>query len=417
MASIADQMMERRAALLKKAEEIATKGVVEGREMSVEEQTAFDQMIGEAETLHKRATALHEGDQQSRALEESFRSVTGRKPEDRANEGNGGAFGKWAREARVGDVFDLNPTPGESRSVREMFEKRSGKAEQRAMSASGGVAADSVYNQLWQYVLSYGQIMQAGVDVINTTDGNALPLPVATAHASTGTPTVVAANAALTSSDATITTVNLAVSKYGYLTLVPTELVQDTNFDLEGYLSQAAGRELARTVSAIAASAAISGFTTVGVTGPTGVTGGLGTQATAGQGTDNLFSLYHSVLPEYRANAAWVMADPTIGAIRNLKSTTGGPVWQPAVTAGDPDLIAGKPVYFAPQIPTTAINAKSIYFGEWAALKVRVAGGVRFERSSDFAFGNDQVAFRAVVRCGAVTVDPNAVKCFQGAAT
>ena len=54
-------------------------------------------------------------------------------------------------------------------------------------------------------------------------------------------------------------------------------------------------------------------------------------------------------------------------------------------------------------------------FGD--ALKVRVAGGVRFERSDQYAFGNDQVAFRAVVRCGAVTVDPNAVKFFQNSAT
>ena len=166
-----------------------------------------------------------------------------------------------------------------------------------------------------------------------------------------------------------------------------------------------------------AAAAAIAGFTSSGIVGPVGTTVSLGTQATAGQGTDLLFGLFHSVLPEYRTGAAWLMADPSIGIVRNLKSTTGGPVWQPAVTAGDPDLIVGKPVYFAPQLPTMAANAKSIYFGEWNALKVRVAGGVRFERSDQYAFGNDQVAFRAVVRCGAVTVDPNAVKFFQNSAT
>jgi predicted Zn-dependent protease len=48
-----------------------------------------------------------------------------------------------------------------------------------------------------------------------------------------------------------------------------------------------------------------------------------------------------------------------------------------------------------------------------SALKVRIAGGIRFERSNEYAFGNDQVAFRALVRTGAVTVDPNAVKFFR----
>jgi HK97 family phage major capsid protein len=291
------------------------------------------------------------------------------------------------------------------------------------MSASGGVAADGVYGQLWQYAVAGSQLLQAGVDIINTTDGNTLPLPVATVHATTGTsnaalPVAISANSSITANDATITTVNLSVSKYGYLTLVPSELVQDSAFDLEGYISQAAGRELARTIAYIAATAAISGFTTAGVTGPTGTSTTLGNQATAGQGSDLIYQLYHSVLPEYRANAAFVMADPSAAQVRMLKSTTSGAgVWQPALSAGDPDLLVGKPVYISPQLPSMAANAKPIYFGEWSALKVRIAGGIRFERSSEYAFGNDQVAFRALVRCGAVTVDPNAVKFLANSAT
>jgi HK97 family phage major capsid protein len=229
---------------------------------------------------------------------------------------------------------------------------------------------------------------------------------------------VVSANSALTLNDATLTTVNLSVSKYGYVTLVPTELVQDSQFDLEGYIAQAAGRELARTIAVIGANAVIAGFTTAGVTGPVGTTVSLGNQATAGQGSDLLFQLYHSVLPEYRTNAGWLMADPTAALIRQLKaSTTGISVWQPALTAGDPDMLVGKPVYVVPQLPSMAANAKPIYFGELSALKIRIAGGIRFERSEQFAFGNDQVAYRAVVRCGAVTVDPNAVKYFANSAT
>lgn len=419
MASIADQLMERRAALITQAQEIAQLGVTEGRDLSVEEQSKFDGMIAEAGQLQLRAQAIADGEKRGKELEESFRSVTGRKPNEERQSGDS-AFGKWAREARVGDVFEVERVAG---SERRAIQTRG--AETRAMSATGGVAQDGVYGQLWQYAVAGSQLLQSGVDIINTTDGNTLPLPVATVHATTGasgtnsaTPATISANGAITTNDATVTTVNLSVSKYGYLTLVPSELVQDTNFDLEGYISQAAGRELARTLSFIGTTALIAGFTTAGVTGPSGTSTSLGAQATAGQGTDLLVNLFHSVLPEYRTNASWVMADSSFAAIRNLKGApNGSSIWQPALTAGDPDTILGKPAYVVPQLPAMAANAKSIYFGEMSALKVRIAGGLRFERSNEYAFGNDQVAFRTLVRTGAVTVDPNAVKYFANSAT
>jgi HK97 family phage major capsid protein len=414
--SIADQLMERRAALINQAQEIAQRGVTEGRELTVEEQTAFDQQVAEAGTLLERAKAIHDGEQRAHDLENSFRNVTGRDPEQRGAEKGDGAFGKWAREARVGDLFDIQPVPGaEQRAVESRG--KNGKTEQRAMSATGGVAADGVYGQLWEYAVAMSQILQAGPQVINTSDGNTLPFPVATAHATTGNSTV-AANAALTSSDATITTVNSTVAKYAYLTLVPTELVQDVTFDLEGYIARAAGRDLGRQVGKVASAAAVAGFTTAGSTGPTGTSTTLGTQSTAGQGSDLLVDLFHSVLPEYRnMGSAWLMADPAAAIVRKLKASTGDPVWQPSLTVGDPDLILGKPVYIDPNLPTPAASVKSIYFGDWAALMVRIAGGIRFERSNEYGFGNDQVAFRAIVRTGAVTLDPNAVKYFVHSAT
>ena len=410
--SIADQLMQRRATLITQAQEVAQRGVSEGRDLSVEEQTSFDQMIAEAGKLHERAKAIHEGEQRAHDLENSFRNVTGREPEDRGDVGES-AFGKWMREARVGDGFDIAPIRGaEARAI----QNRGRGVEHRDMSASGGVAANGVYSQLWEYAVSSMQLLQAGVEIINTTDGNSLPMPVATVHAATDNSTL-AAHAPLVESDSTITTVNLTVAKYGFLTDVPQELVQDANFDLEGYIARNAGRQLGRRVTQVAATAAIAGFTTAGSTGPTGTTTTLGTQSTVGQGSDLLVDLFHSVLPDYRPGAAWVMGDPTAAIVRKLKASTGEPVWQSALTAGDPDLILGKPVYIDANIASPAANAKSIFFGDWSALKVRIAGGLRFERSNEFHFGNDQVAFRAIVRTGAAALDPNAVKYFAHSAT
>jgi HK97 family phage major capsid protein len=368
-------------------------------------------MIAEAGQLAERASAIAEGEKRGNELAESFRSATGHEARGGEKRPSSG-LGEWARSARVGDGFDLAPVAGAER--RALLGVRG--TESRALSATGGVGTDGVYGQLWEYAIASSQLLQAGVDIINTTDGNSLPFPRATVH-STTSDTPVAASGTLGTSDATIDTVALTVSKYAYITLVPSELVQDVTFDLEGYLAKSAGRELGRRVAKIASAAQVSGFTTAGSTGPTGTATSLGNQSTVGQGSDLLIDLFHSVLPEYRTDAAWTMADPTAAVVRKLKTSTGDPVWQPALTAGDPDMVLGKPVYIDPFLPSPAASAKSVYFGEYSALKVRIAGGLRFERSADYAFGNDQIAYRAIVRAGAAAIDPNAVKYFVHSAT
>lgn len=391
--SLADQLMANRATLFAKAQHIAQAGVLENRALTAAENATFDGLMVKAGRLLERAKAAHESEQNAHDIDASFRSAGDRQE---------GAFGVWARSARLGDGYTVSLPNG--RQLDQIL-----KGESRDMAAAGGVGPNSVSTQLWEYALHVGQILQSGVEVFATTHGNNLPFPVASDHAETSD-TPVAANAALTLDEATIGTVNSTTEKYGFISYVPTELVQDATFDLEGYIARSAGRELGRRVSKVAAAGVVASFTTAGVTAPAGVLTDLGNQTTVGQGTDLIYKLFHSVLPEYRTNAAWIMADPTAAIVRSLKGSNGQSVWQPALTAGDPDLLVGKPVFIVPQIASPAANAKSMFFGDLSALKVRIAGGLRFERSDEFKFGNDQISFRGVVRCGAVGIDPNAVK-------
>jgi HK97 family phage major capsid protein len=310
------------------------------------------------------------------------------------------ALGDWARRSLPGDHFVDDPLLAAA------------DLELRAMSASGGVGADSVYGQVWSSAVATSQLLQAGVDRLDTQDGNTLPIPVASTPAATSD-TATAANAALATSDATMTTVNSTVSKFDYLTLVPGELEQDAMFDLGAYLAAAAGRELGRRIVKQANIAYIAGFNVIGVTGPVGTTTSLGTQSTAGMGSDLLGSLYRSVLPDYRSTASWVMNDTTATIIENLKSSNGEAVFPP----NEPLTIQGRPVYIDNFLPSPAASAITIYFGDWAALKIRVAGGVRFEKSTSYGFASDQVAYRVIVRTGAIVADTAAVKSFKHSAT
>jgi HK97 family phage major capsid protein len=71
-----------------------------------------------------------------------------------------------------------------------------------------------------------------------------------------------------------------------------------------------------------------------------------------------------------------------------------------------------------PSMPAMAANAYSILFGDFARhYVIRDVQGVRFERSDDFAFANDLVTLRALLRTEGTRVDLNAVKAYRNSAS
>lgn len=399
--SIVDQLMERRTKLLDDATAIAQRGVAENRQLESDEKISLDKMLAEAEELANRAQALQDGETRARDLEESFKRATG---QDVRKQPTDSGLGKWAREARIGEGFDVKPVFGAEEAARQ----RVLGFESRAMSATQGVNDAGVYGQLWEYAIAGSELLQAGVQIISTSHGNVVPMPAVTAHA---TGASAAASAPITASDAGLTLVNLSATKYGYLTLVPSELVDDVEFDLEGYLARAAGRELGKIISSVAGAAATAGFTASGAVCPTASY----ISPTGAVFTDALIDLFHSVIAPYRAGGAWVASDKGIATTRKAKDVQGGYVWQPALVLGNPGTVDGKPFYndSLTLSNATVTGTRPVYFGDWGSLAVRVAGGLRFERSEEYRFGNDEIAFRAIVRTGAAVLDVNAVKFMQ----
>lgn len=392
MSTLVETLQQKRSALIAQATEIAQTSVAEGRNLTVEEQTSFDQMITDAEGIGSRAADLIAAEQRSKDIEASFiPSVQHRDIES-------SALGEWARSAKMGDGFDLRATrPGLENRAIESFRR----GEQRAMTM-GGTSADAVYSSLWETAVSTSQILQAGVQIITTQDGNTLPMPAVTAHAVGAS---AAANAPITASDAGLALVNLSVSKNGYLTLVPYELTQDATFDLDGYLSRAAGRELGNQISQIAATALIAGATVSGATAPTASVGASGTTF-----TNALKTLFWAVNGHYRNQGSWLLSDSTAASIDKIVDSQGRYLLQQDLTGSFPFTMQGKPVFTDYSLPAPTGTAKPIYFGDFSALAVRIAGGIRFERSAEYAFGNDQIAYRALVRTGAAVLDVNAIK-------
>jgi HK97 family phage major capsid protein len=210
--------------------------------------------------------------------------------------------------------------------------------------------------------------------------------------------------------------VPLDAYKYAMTVQVSTELVTDTSVDLLGYLAMQSGRAVGNAFGTHAITGTGSSQPNGLATAATlGVTGGAGV---AGAFTfDNLIDLFFSVIAPYRnsPSCAWLMRDAALATARKLKDTNGSYLWTPAATVGAPDTILSKPVYTDPNVAAVALSARSVLFGDISQYFVRMVNGIRFERSDDFAFQNDLVTFRCILRADGDLVDTTgAVKYFIG---
>jgi HK97 family phage major capsid protein len=303
---------------------------------------------------------------------------------------------------------------GELRSVNVPADRRD--LTKGTSTAGGHTVPTTFFGQVWEHMIESSAILQAGATVINTASGENLEIPVTTAHSSGA---LISEGGSLTESDPAFAKRTLGAYKYGLSIQVSSELVADTGFDLLGYLARQAGRAVGNALGTdLVTGNASSKPSGIVQTASTGVTGG--TTVSGAFTADNLIDLHFSVIAPYRASTscAWIMRDATLASVRKLKDSQNQYLWQPGLQIGAPDVLLGKPVYTDPNVAAVATSAKSVIFGDISAYYVRIAGGVRFERSDDFAFQSDLVTFRAIVRGDGILADQTgAVKLFVGGAS
>ena len=420
MSQVAKTLRERRAGVWEQAKALADKASEENRSFSGEEESSWTALNAELDALDKRIKAVLEGEQRAKDAEDAMNRLSGGGGAGKDGGGTRGQGGNGEEELRKflrgegGRTFDVRPS--NAVSFRDLS-KLSG-------AAGGNAVPTDFYGQLVAHLIETSAILQAGATVLNTASGETIQVPKTTAHSSAA---IVTEAAAIGESDPAFGQVSLGAFKYGTVIQVSRELLTDAGVDLEGYLAMQAGRALGNAFGSHAITGTGSGQprgivtdATVGRTGAAGSTVTFGDQSAAGAGADNLIDLFHSVIAPYRMSSScrWIMNDTTAGTVRKIKTTDGQYIWQPSVVAGTPDTILGKPVLTDPNVAAPAANAKSVIFGDISQYFVRMAGGVRFERSDEFAFNADLVTFRALMRADAALVDlTGAVKVFQHSAT
>jgi HK97 family phage major capsid protein len=413
-------LQERRNNNLAQAREIAERAYTEDRDLDQTEQGTYDALNAEIDTLDKRIKAALDQEERSKAVDDQFNRLMDRKPEA-GKAGKGGTEeSETSTELRAflrgerGRFYDVEPQ---------------GRVDYRTLSKlTAGAGANTVptsfYDRLVAHLIETSAVLQTGPTVLRTSSGEALQVPKTTAHSAAA---IVTEGSPIAASDPAFGQMTLGAYKYGTLIQVSRELLDDTGVDLEGYLAMQAGRALGNAFGAHAVTGTGTGqptgvvtAATVGVTGPVGTATTFGNQATVGQGADLLISLFYSVIAPYRnsSSAAWLVKDSTMGTLRSIKASTGEYLVQGGIAGPTGESILGKPVYTDPNVAGPAANAKSVVFGDFSQYFVRFAGGVRFERSDDYAFNTDLVTFRALLRADATLVDlTGAIKVFAHSAT
>ena len=272
--------------------------------------------------------------------------------------------------------------------------------------SEGGYLVPDEFEKTLIESLEEENIFRKLATVIKTSSGDR-KIPVV---ASKGSASWVDEEGLIPESDDSFGQVSIGAYKLGTLIKVSNELLNDSVFNLEAYIS----KEFGRRCGAKEEDAFFNGNGTGKPTGILDATYGAETGVTADAvdkiTADEIIDLFYSLKAPYRKRAVWILNDSTVKAIRKLKDGNGNYLWQPALTEGTPDTILGRPVYTSAYMPSIAAGARTVIFGDLSYYWVADRQGRTFKKLSELYATTDQTGFMATQRVDGKLILREAVK-------
>ena len=282
-------------------------------------------------------------------------------------------------------------------------------ALQEGTDSEGGYLVPDEFERTLVEALEEENVFRTLAHVIKTSSGDR-KIPVV---ASKGTASWVDEEGAYTESDDAFSQVSIGAYKLGTMIKVSEELLADSVFDLEAYIS----KEFARRIGAREEESFFNGDGKGKPLGILAAKDGAEVGVTAASATaitaDEVIDLFYSLKAPYRKNAVWLLNDATVKQIRKLKDSTGQYLWQPSLVAGTPDTILGRPVKTSAFMPTAAAGAKTIAFGDFKYYWIADRQGRTFKKLSELYAANGQVGFMGTQRVDGKLILPEAIKVLQ----
>ena len=257
--------------------------------------------------------------------------------------------------------------------------------------SEGGYLVPDEYESRLIEKLHDENIIRQYATVIKSSNGDK-KIPVVAGY---GEATWTDEEAAYTESDDSFGVITLGAHKLTSIIKVSEELLNDSVFDLEQYIS----KEFVRRMAAAEENAFING---TGTGRPTGILQtaetGKTTAAAAAITADEVIDLYHSLRSPYRKNAVFIANDSTVKAIRQLKDSNGMYLWQPGLKEGQPDTLIGNRIISSAYMPEIGAGKKPILFGDISYYWIADRQGRTFQRLNELYAATGQVGFRTFQR-------------------
>lgn len=396
--------------------------LISGDGVTAEDLAKYDAMQAECDQIKAQYERIEAGTAAVAATQEALhlaaaRASTGTDQAREDRELESATFNTWLRRGPNG----LNA------EQRQLFDGRFQQiqaAQGTVPDTAGGYTVgqdNSFMGQIEDAMKAYGGMMETAY-VFSTSGGQ--PLPIPTDNDTTNSGTIIGENPTSAATQ-DITFGSVTFNGYTFtskLVLVSNQLLQDSAFDLNGFLAGKLGTRIARAVNT---------YTTTGsgASQPTGVVTASTLGYTAGGSTssgettailsDDLIELEHSVDPAYRRNARFMMADTSLKVIKKLKDGQGRPLWLAGLAVKEPDTINGYPYVINQDMAVPAASAKSVLFGDFSKYYIRRIVGTQMLRLTERYAELNQVGFIAFQRWDGQLVDAGThpIKYLQNSAT
>ena len=290
---------------------------------------------------------------------------------------------------------------------RSSFDVRN--ALQIGMDSEGGVLAPDEYERTLIDKLEEENVLRSLCRTIRTASGDRkIPLV-----ASKGAASWVDEEGAIPESDDSFTLMSIGAHKVATMIKVSDELLNDSVFDIEGYIASEFGRRIGTAEEQAFLTGNGSGKPTGLLHDTFGAEVGVTAAAAAAMTADELIDLIHSLRAPYRRKAAFVMGDSTVKLIRKLKDNNGQYLWQPGLKEGQPDTLLNHRIVTSAFMPAPAASNKAVIFGDLSYYWIADRQGRSFQRLNELFAQTGQVGFRATQRVDGRLILPEAVKVLQ----
>jgi HK97 family phage major capsid protein len=389
------ELREKRAQVWEQAKVFLDEHRQENGLIKPEDNAVYEKMEDDVVSLGKEIDRLERQEMMDRELSAAISKPLASRPEKMIEEKTGRASGGY-KIAFWG-------------AMRNKLNLSVQNALQVGTDSEGGYLVPDEYEKQLIQALQEANVLRNLCNVITTSHGDR-KIPVVASH---GSAAWMDEEGAFNESDDAFTQVTLSAYKLGTMLKVSDELLNDSYFDLEGYIAT----EFARRIGAAEEEAFLTGNASSKPTGLLHTTGGAGLGVTTASATaitiDEVLDLYHSLKSAYRKKATFLVNDATVKAIRKLKDGQGQYLWQPSVQSGTPDTIINRPVLISQYMPTIASAAKTVLFGDFKYYWIADRQGRTFKRLNELYAANGQVGFLASQRLDGKLILGEAIKVLQ----